>query len=94
MSTLIVDAEKSVFKILNTDLERNYVYHNLAHTQRVVSKTKELIENLKVDKTAAENLEIAAWFHDTGFVKGAKNHEEESVKFAVAFLKNEVKRII
>ena len=87
MSTLIVDAEKSVFKILNTDLERNYVYHNLAHTQRVVSKTKELIENLKVDKTAAENLEIAAWFHDTGFVKGAKNHEEESVKFAVAFLK-------
>ena len=88
MSTLIVNAEKHVFNLLNTDLERAYVYHNLAHTQRVVEKTKELTENLKIAKTAAENLEIAAWFHDTGFVKGAENHEEESVKIAVEFLKN------
>ena len=88
MSTLIVNAEKHVFNLLNTDLERAYVYHNLAHTQRVVKKTKELTENLKIAKTAAENLEIAAWFHDTGFVKGAENHEEESVKIAVEFLKN------
>ncbi|WP_158840790.1 Pycsar system effector family protein [Polaribacter sp. L3A8] len=87
MSTLIVDAEKHVFKVLNTDLERNYVYHNLAHTQRVVAKTKELVENLKVDNEAAENLEIAAWFHDTGFIKGAENHEDESVKIVTAFLK-------
>ena len=88
MSTLIVDAEKHVFNILNTDLERKYVYHNLAHTQRVVEKTKELSENLKIAKVAAENLEIAAWFHDTGFVKGAENHEEESVKKAIEFLKS------
>jgi predicted metal-dependent HD superfamily phosphohydrolase len=87
MSTLIVDAEKHVFKVLNTDLERNYVYHNLAHTQRVVAKTKELVENLKVASEAAENLEIAAWFHDTGFIKGAENHEDESVKIVTAFLK-------
>ena len=48
MSTLIITAEKHVFNLLNTNLERSYVYHNLAHTQRVVEKTKELIENLKV----------------------------------------------
>ncbi|ARV15387.1 Pycsar system effector family protein [Polaribacter sp. SA4-12] len=87
MSTLIVDTEKYVFSLLNTDLDRKYVYHNLVHTQRVVKSTKELIENLKIDKVAAENLEIAAWFHDTGFVKGAENHEEESVRIASKFLK-------
>ncbi|PQJ69226.1 MULTISPECIES: Pycsar system effector family protein [Polaribacter] len=87
MSTLIDNAEKHVFKLLNIDLERNYIYHNLAHTQRVVEKTQELVEKLKIDKEAAENLEIAAWFHDTGFVKGAENHEEESVRIATAFLK-------
>ncbi len=88
MSTLIVDTEKYVFSILNTDLDRKFVYHNLSHTQRVVNSTKELIENLKIDTIAAENLEIAAWFHDTGFIKGCKNHEEESVKIATEFLKN------
>ncbi len=88
MSTLIAAAEKKVFGLLNTDLDRKYVYHNLAHTQRVVEKTKELIENLKVTKIAAENLEIAAWFHDTGFVNGAENHEEESVRIVSEFLKS------
>ncbi len=88
MSTLIVDVEKYVFNLLNTELERKYVYHNLAHTQRVVEKTKQLSENLKVGKIATENLEIAAWFHDTGFLQGAENHEEESVKIAIEFLKS------
>ena len=50
MSTLILDAEKHVFKLLNIDLERKYVYHNLAHTQRVVKKIKELVGNLKCKK--------------------------------------------
>ncbi|PIX14487.1 MAG: hypothetical protein COZ74_02920 [Flavobacteriaceae bacterium CG_4_8_14_3_um_filter_31_8] len=35
----------------------------------------------------AENASIAAWFHDTGFIKRAKNHEEESVKIAAEFLR-------
>lgn len=34
-----------------------------------------------------EQLTIAAWFHDTGFTKSIKNHEEESVTIASAFLK-------
>ncbi|MCL7755026.1 Pycsar system effector family protein [Polaribacter sp. Z022] len=87
MSTLITEVEKHVSKILNSDLERKYVYHNLGHTQRVVSKTKELSKNLGLDELSTENLEIAAWFHDTGFVSGAENHEEESVRIASEFLK-------
>ncbi|MFK8061099.1 MAG: Pycsar system effector family protein [Polaribacter sp.] len=87
MSTLIVEVEKYVFNLLNTELEREYVYHNLAHTQRVVEKTKELAENVTLDKADLENLEIAAWFHDTGYLKGAENHEEESLLIAASFLK-------
>jgi len=87
MSTLIIDTEKYVFSLLNTDLDRKFVYHNLAHTQRVVKSIKELTESLKIDEVEAENLEIAAWFHDTGFVKGTENHEEKSVQIASVFLK-------
>jgi predicted metal-dependent HD superfamily phosphohydrolase len=87
MSTLIIDTEKYVFSLLNKDLDRKFVYHNLEHTQRVVKSIKELTEHIKIDELASENLQIAAWFHDTGFIKTTENHEEESVQIAAAFLK-------
>lgn len=88
MNTLIFDAEKFVFDLLSNQLETKYVYHNLAHTQRVVEKTKELIENVSLSEVDAENLQIAAWFHDTGYTKNMELHEEESVKIVTGFLKN------
>ncbi|MGJ8745337.1 Pycsar system effector family protein [Polaribacter sp.] len=89
MSTILVNAEKFVFDLLNRELDTIYVYHNLQHTQRVVEKTNELITNLKVDELDAENLQVAAWFHDTGFIKGGENHEEESAKIVSSFLQKE-----
>ena len=89
MSILTVDAEKFVFNLLTNELDTKYVYHNLAHTQRVVAKTKELVANLELSEIDIENLEIAAWFHDTGFIKKTENHEEESVKIAAEFLKKQ-----
>ena len=86
MSALIIEVEKFVFSFLSKNIHPNYVYHNLAHTQRVVKNIKEISENLEVDKTALENLEIAAWFHDTGYIDGSKNHEEKSVQIATEFL--------
>lgn len=88
MSNLIEEVEKFVFNFLNDKLDDKYLYHNLAHTQRVVEKTKELSENLEIDSNASESLLIAAWFHDVGFVNGSENHEEESVKIASNFLLN------
>ncbi|QTD36747.1 HD domain-containing protein [Polaribacter batillariae] len=87
MTALIAEVEKFVYTLLSNDLHANYVYHNLAHTQRVVEKTKELAESLEIVKVDADNLEIAAWFHDVGYVKGSENHEEKSVEIAKEFLK-------
>jgi predicted metal-dependent HD superfamily phosphohydrolase len=86
MSTLLVDAEKYVFDLLNKKLATTYVYHNLVHTQNVLEKVTELAINLKVDETSTENLQLATWFHDTGFIKGAINHEMESVQILTDFL--------
>ncbi|PQJ75725.1 Pycsar system effector family protein [Polaribacter gangjinensis] len=87
MSTLLSEIENYVTTLLGTQLDAMYVYHNLAHTQRIVTVVKELVEASQLGENEAENVIIAAWFHDTGFVKGAKNHEEESVKIATDFLK-------
>jgi predicted metal-dependent HD superfamily phosphohydrolase len=87
MNTLVVDAEKFVFNLLSNQLDTKYVYHNLAHTQRVVEQTKELIANIEISDIDAENLEIAAWFHDTGFTVNAENHEDNSAEIATNFLR-------
>lgn len=88
MSALIVEVEKYVYSLLSEKLHSNYLYHNLAHTQRVVEKTREISANLEVTVIDVENLEIAAWFHDVGFIESGDNHEEKSVKIAVDFLKS------
>ncbi|WP_460217758.1 Pycsar system effector family protein [Psychroserpens sp. MEBiC05023] len=89
MDLLTNEVEKHVIKLLNDNLETTFTYHNLPHTQRVVEKTKELIEAAQLDETQTNHLVIAAWFHDTGYIKDPKNHEEESAQIASAFLKNQ-----
>jgi predicted metal-dependent HD superfamily phosphohydrolase len=86
MKNLLTEVEQFVVNLLNENLESSFVYHSVSHTQRVVEKTKELIEGMQIEEKAAEKLMIAAWFHDTGFIKSIENHEEESVKIAKGFL--------
>ncbi|WP_337994817.1 hypothetical protein [Polaribacter ponticola] len=87
MSLLISEVEKYIFNLFNDKLDVNYTYHNLVHTQKVVEKVLELSEDLKLDETSIENLQIAAWFHDSGFIYGANKHENESIKILKIFLK-------
>ncbi|RNC87686.1 MAG: HD domain-containing protein [Winogradskyella sp.] len=88
METVVLEAERFVTQYLNDNLDSNFVYHNLAHTQRVVEKVKELTEESTISEEEKQHLILAAWFHDTGFTKTIKNHEKESVKIATEFLKS------
>jgi HD superfamily phosphodiesterase len=36
---------------------------------------------------------IAAWFHDTGYIKGSENHENESVCIVSDFLKEKINQM-
>ena len=44
MNSLIQETEQFVIDLLSEKLDKNFVYHNIAHTQRVVEKSLELIE--------------------------------------------------
>tara|TARA_R110001632_G_scaffold125748_4_gene239193 strand:+ start:7233 stop:8441 length:1209 start_codon:yes stop_codon:yes gene_type:complete len=88
MEAILLDAEKYVSSLLNEELVHHYTYHNLSHTQRVVEATYELIEGEKIEKIHADELILAAWFHDAGYTKSNVNHEEESVVILKSFLKD------
>ena len=87
METLLLNEEKYVFSLLTKELGDGYLYHNVSHTQRVVHAIKELIAGEGIKEVDANILLLAAWFHDTGFIKGRENHEKESARIASNFLR-------
>ena len=88
MNSLIQETEQFVIDLLSEKLDKNFVYHNIAHTQRVVEKSLELIEGENFSEEQIQALTLAGWFHDVGYTVNPDNHEEESIKIATDFLKN------
>ena len=86
MSEIIAKTEKFVTDLLSNELDPNYLYHNLRHTQRVVKSSKELLNSHEVTEAEGEILLLATWLHDTGYTKGSDNHEENSSAIAREFL--------
>jgi len=86
MSQLIDDAFKYVSDLFATKLPSNCLYHNFTHTKRVLKSTKEIIENTSLSDEDVTVLELVAILHDTGHIKGAIDHEVESVAIATNFL--------
>jgi len=86
MSSIVHKTEKWVRELLQNQLTADHCYHNLAHTIAVVEASRLLAARHGLSTQACEYLEIAAWFHDTGFVHVYENHEEASKEIARSFL--------
>ncbi len=86
MSNLIKKTEDFVTDLLSNELNPDYLYHNLRHTQRVVKNTKELFDHYLLKNTEKDLLTLVAWLHDTGYTKGHENHEVASCVIANEFL--------
>ncbi len=62
------------------------VYHSFRHTEETVNACRDIGEGMKLAKAELEMVQIAAWFHDTGYTVSVVDHEEHSVEIAQAFL--------
>ena len=87
-STLLQDTESYVTDFYEKRISNKYAFHNLQHTKNVVNAVKEISAQYG-DITQEEQvmLQLAAWFHDMGYDKGPKDHENRSVEYATNFLK-------
>ncbi|HBC03283.1 MAG TPA: hypothetical protein DC015_03575 [Aequorivita sp.] len=83
---MIEQVEKYCTKLLSSSEIEKLPFHNLTHTQEVVQNVKYLCAAMDVNIADTKLLIIAAWFHDTGFIKTYKGHEEVSKAFAKEFL--------
>lgn len=82
---LIQHAEHYATTLLKEQLPANFVYHNYQHTLGVVQAVKSIVKYQQVPDEDTEKLLIAAWFHDTGYLHGADNHEVASVQILTEF---------
>ncbi len=86
MEAILEKAENYIFELFKDELPKTCLYHNFQHTQRVVESVQKLIKKSDIKDEDSEVVEIAAWFHDAGYIHGSKNHEKESAKLAAKFL--------
>jgi HD-GYP domain-containing protein (c-di-GMP phosphodiesterase class II) len=83
---IINKAHQYVQKLFSEHAPPENVYHNLSHTTEVVSAVKEIAAAEGIGDDDLELLIIAAWFHDSGYVKVCKGHEEVSIEYVNEFL--------
>ena len=84
---ILSSASQYVNDLLRDMLPPWVVYHNFTHTSEIVDAVKEIGEASKLSKTEMEIAQLAAWFHDTGYIEGADGHEVRSAEIASAFLR-------
>ncbi|RXM49964.1 MULTISPECIES: Pycsar system effector family protein [unclassified Chryseobacterium] len=86
----ILDNAKNYVEILFKDkLSSVYFYHNFIHTAYTVNKAEEIMKHTPVSEEDQEKVLVALWFHDTGYIECAMNHEERGVEIMKSFLQKE-----
>ncbi|WBV59846.1 DUF5706 domain-containing protein [Chryseobacterium camelliae] len=86
----ILQKAKDYVEILFKDkLSSVYFYHNFIHTTYTVNKAEEILKHTPVSEADQEKVLLALWFHDTGYIECAQNHEEKGVEIMKSFLKKE-----
>ena len=80
------DVKTYVFNLFKEKLPSGAVYHNEKHTSYVVNAAIEIGLSKNLSEDDLETVLLAAWFHDTGYIEGEKNHEEHSIEIVDNYL--------
>lgn len=84
---LLDQVKEHVVQFFNTKVNRNFVYHNLSHTEAVVANATNIAVHYRLSERDFFIIITAAWFHDTGYFEGEPpGHEERGAELAAAYL--------
>lgn len=83
---VVKEASEFVFNLFKEKLPGEFVYHNYKHTLETVKGCKKLCEPYNLTSRDYEVLLLAAWFHDTGYIQSAENHEAVGAELMKTYL--------
>jgi uncharacterized protein len=78
--------QEFVLDMLRSELPKQYQYHNPEHTLYVQEKTLEIGRNEGCSEDELNLLDLAALWHDTGYIRIYRNHEDQSCQLARQYL--------
>lgn len=76
------EAGKFIMQKLKKELPKHLSYHSVEHIQDVCEAAKRIGKQENISDYEMKLLITAVWYHDSGFLKGAQAHEEESCRIA------------
>ncbi|MCT2410048.1 HD domain-containing protein [Chryseobacterium antibioticum] len=88
MDNLVEAVSSYVTLFLSENLSEDFSFHCMGHTYDVVNAVREIGAQSNLSEEEMLVLQVAAWFHDCGYVNLYIGHEEESKKIAQNFLEN------
>ncbi len=80
-------SENYVKMLFKETLSNDIFFHDIVHTSLVVKAACEIGASCGLKKQQIAILQIAAWFHDTGYCYVYHGHEEKSIEIAATFLR-------
>ncbi len=83
---LIAEAEQYVRTFFQDHFPPELVFHNFSHTQNVVEASLQIGTACELSPKELEIVQLAAWFHDTGYYETPEQHEARSCRIAEQFL--------
>lgn len=86
MNTDLIEKSKAHATSVLSKLSDDFTYHNIRHTSNVVAAAEEIGKKSALNDDQMETLIIAAWMHDTGYLKGTENHEHTGASAAKELL--------
>ncbi|MCR8560101.1 HD domain-containing protein [Mucilaginibacter sp. BJC16-A38] len=81
-------ASKFILRKLKKELPKHLSYHSVDHVKDVYNSCREIGREEKISPYEMKLLLTAALYHDSGFLRGANAHEEESCRIAQESLLN------
>ena len=70
LSTVLQETETFISEFFEQHFEPKYVFHNLEHTVQTVAAARTIGEGCQLGAHDMALLELATWFHDTGYATG------------------------
>ncbi len=88
-SELLEQVKHYVIQFFKSKGEHKFAYHNLSHTEAVVSNAISLAQYYHLDEKDTFIVTTAAWFHDSGYFTGDPlDHETRGAAIAAQFLRS------
>ncbi len=87
---LLQETETYVKEYFDKHISAEYVFHDFEHTVQTVAAARTIGEGFQLDEHDMLLLNLATWFHDTGYAEGPKDHEERSCHIVSLFLQGKI----